>query len=159
MTEPELHKALKPLEWLLGTWTGSGSGRYPTIDSFEYREESRFWHNGRPQLFYLQQTWNPSTDVPMHSETGYFRPTPQGLVELVLAHTFGIVEVSEGLLDGHILELSTAHLASTSTAKKVEALTRRYELVDGRLHYLIHMRFGDNELQPHLAAELERVTS
>ncbi|MDQ4125856.1 MAG: heme-binding beta-barrel domain-containing protein [Actinomycetota bacterium] len=43
-----LHDALRPLAFLLGTWRGAGAGKYPGIDDFEYGEETRFWHYGRP---------------------------------------------------------------------------------------------------------------
>jgi len=30
--EPDLHEALVPLEWLIGTWWGFGVVGYPTIE-------------------------------------------------------------------------------------------------------------------------------
>lgn len=152
-----LHPALEPLAFLVGTWRGAGSGRYPRIDDFEYGEEVRFWHYGRPVLAYSQRTWALSSEAPMHTEMGYWRPAGEGRVEVVLAHAFGIAEVQEGAVDGTRIELRSRSLTSTTTANRVEALTRTFTCAGDELSYEVHMAFGENELQPHLEARLERV--
>lgn len=152
----DLHEALRPLQWLLGTWRGTGRGKYPSIEPFEYREESRFWHTGRPQVFYLQQTWNVATGAPTHSETGYLRPVGEGAIEIVLAHSFGNVEISEGRYDATSIEVASRSLVASPTAKTVAALTRRYRLDEPQLSYSIEMQYGSNPLQIHLEAELVR---
>src|SRR5437763_5530408 len=103
--EPGLHDDLASLAFLLGDWVGEGRGEYPTIDPFAYGEEVRFWHVGKPFLAYTQRTWNVDTGMAMHSEMGYWRPRPVGGVELVLAHPGGVVEVLEGVVDGHAVRL------------------------------------------------------
>ncbi len=155
---PALHDALTPLAFLLGTWRGQGSGRYPNIEDFEYEEESRFWHYGRPVLAYTQRTWSPGSGAPMHSEMGFWRPVRGGGVEVVLSHAFGVVEIQEGTIDGNRLSLAGKSLTSASTAKRVEGLTRTFEERDGVLTYEVHMAFGGAALQSHLSATLERVT-
>ncbi len=154
---PELHPALEPLAFLVGTWRGAGSGRYPRIEDFEYGEEVRFWHYGRPVLAYSQRTWAVSSGAPMHTEMGYWRPAGHGGVEVVLAHAFGIAEIQEGTVDGARIDLRSRSLTSTTTANRVEALTRTFTCEGDVLHYQVHMAFGENELQPHLEAKLERV--
>jgi hypothetical protein len=89
---PPLHEALGPLAFLLGTWRGTGTGSYPDIDDFQYGEEARFLHYGRPVLAYSQRTWSPASGAPMHSEMGFWRPAAGG-IEVVLAHAFAIAEV------------------------------------------------------------------
>lgn len=148
---------LKPLAFLLGTWRGSGSGVYPTVDDFTYEEEAVFTHTGRPFLVYLQKTWDPDSGRPMHSETGIFRALEGGRIELVMSHAFGIAEVAEGAVSGSTLETSSTALVSTGTAKTVEAVARRMELVDGELRYTIQMAFGGHPLQGHLEATLLKV--
>lgn len=154
---PRVHDALAPLAGLIGTWRGAGSGRYPGIDDFEYAEEVRFWHYGRPVLAYTQRTWAPATSAPMHSEMGYWRPAAGGRVEVVLAHAFGIVEVQEGRVDGGRITLRSRALAPTATARRVEALARTFEVDGDVLTYEVEMAFAEHDLQPHLAARLERV--
>jgi len=52
---PDLHAAVKPLEWLLGCWkTTDGFGHYPTIKNFHYVEQLEFFHTGQPNLQFMQ---------------------------------------------------------------------------------------------------------
>ncbi|HVF52005.1 MAG TPA: FABP family protein [Actinomycetota bacterium] len=155
MVHPELHPALKPIAWLLGTWTGEGRGSYPTISPFTYAEETRFWHMGRPLLAYSQRTWNPETGTAMHSEMGFWRVTQIG-IELVLAHTFGIVEIQEGQIERDRIVTRSRDLVSSGTAKTVQELNRTYELMGGRLNYYIQMAAAEQKLQGHLEASLQK---
>jgi hypothetical protein len=154
---PPLHAALEPLAFLLGTWRGNGSGKYPRIDDFEYGEEVRFWHYGRPVLLYSQRTWSLGSGAPMHSESGFWRPAGDGAVEVVLAHAFGIAEIDEGTLEGTTVRLRSRSLESSPTANEVEAVARTLTVTGDVLTYELEMAFGANELQPHLEARLERV--
>lgn len=158
MDEPALHPDLEPLGWLLGTWRGRGAGQYPTIDDFEYGEEARFWHVGRPVLLYAQRTWAPSNEAPMHSEMGYWRMADGGRVEVVLAHAFGIAEVEEGTVTGTRAELLSKTLTPTATAKHVDALARTFEVADDVLTYAVDMAYDGHELQRHLEGELKRIS-
>jgi hypothetical protein len=153
---PPLHPELEPLAGLLGTWRGEGAGEYPTISSFRYGEEVRFWHTGKPFLAYAQRTWSLEDGRPLHAETGFWRAKPGGTVELVLAHPTGIVEVQEGRLDGGRIELKSTTMATTATAKQVTAVARRFDLAGDRLRYTLAMAAVGQPLQHHLAAELHR---
>ena len=151
-----LHDALRPLAFLLGTWRGEGAGQYPGVDDFEYGEEARFWHYGRPVLAYSQRTWALASGAPMHSEMGFWRPAPGG-IEVVLAHAFGITEILGGRVEGQRVALRSEGLTSAPTAKRVEAVGRVYEVAADTLTYELAMAFGEHALQPHLKAKLERV--
>ena len=155
-TEASVHPQAAPLASLLGTWTGRGRGRYPTIAEFEYLEEVRFWHTGRPWIGYEQRTWHPESRAPMHSEAGYWRPLPDGAIEVVLSHAFGISELLEGELTEDGFSLRSKSIVSTSTAKRVDGTERVYRLADGALTYDVAMAFGGQAMQNHLTAELHR---
>lgn len=156
MSSATPHPHIEPLVALVGRWRGRGQGKYPTIASFEYNEELRFWHTGRPWIGYEQRTSSIADGAPMHSEVGYWRPFPDGRLELVIAHAFGIAEIEEGRIWGNRFEVKSKTLASTSTANTVEALTRVFEVQGDTLTYSVEMAFGDEVLQNHLSATLRR---
>ena len=155
MDAPPLHDALRPLEFLLGTWRGTGAGKYPGIDDFEYGEETRFWHYGRPVLAYSQRTWSAASGAPMHSEMGFWRPAGEGL-EVVLSHAFGVTEILSGSVAGGRVTLRSESLHSAPSAKTIVAVARTFEVSGEVLTYDVEMAFGEHELQPHLGAELRR---
>ncbi|HEU4480952.1 MAG TPA: FABP family protein [Actinomycetota bacterium] len=169
MTEPPLHPDCAALEPLLGTWRGEGRGEYPTISPFRYREEARFWHAGKPFLVYLQRTWaleegSSEDGSPLHTETGYWRPKPDGRIEVVLAHALGIAEIEEGTVavspDGGLrIGLKTTAIGSTSTAKDIRALARTFTLGGDGLSYSLSMEAVGQPLRGHLEAKLRRVAA
>jgi len=154
---PPLHPDVAALAPLLGTWRGEGEGHYPTITSFRYGEQVRFWHLGKPFLAYQQRTWAADDQRPLHSESGYWRAGPGGHVEVVLAHPTGIVEVLEGRLEAGRIDLSSRAVVGTSSAKQVSAVERHLELGEDLLRYTLAMAAVGEPLLPHLAAELRRV--
>ncbi|KAF7130314.1 hypothetical protein RHSIM_Rhsim10G0133000 [Rhododendron simsii] len=92
-----VHPAVEPLSYLLGTWRGQGEGGFPTINSFKYGEQLNFSHPGnKPVIAYSQKTWKLNSGEPMHAESGYWRPKPDGTIEVVIAQSTGLVEVQDG---------------------------------------------------------------
>ena len=154
---PPLHPDIAPLAFLLGTWRGAGKGDYPTIEDFEYGEEVRFWHVGKPFLAYAQRTWDPKERRPLHAETGYWRlPGGGDRVELVLAHPSGVVEIEEGSLAGTRIELKTTTVATTTAAKSVSALRRLLHVDGDELRYELDMAAVGVPMTHHLQASLRR---
>lgn len=44
-------------------------------------------------ISYSQKTWKLDSKEPMHAESGYWRPKPDGTIEVVIAQSTGLVEV------------------------------------------------------------------
>jgi hypothetical protein len=159
----EPHPDLAPLRFLLGRWEGAGVGGYPTIESFQFGQELSFSHNGKPYLIYTSRSWLLDAEGrpvrPLARETGFWRPQPENKVEVVLAHPTGIVEIYLGEVDGTKIEMATDVVAYTSSAKEVRAGHRLYGIAGGDLAYAFDMAAVGQPLQPHLSAQLKRVSS
>jgi hypothetical protein len=155
---PDLHVDVRPLAFLVGTWRGAGTGVYPTIEPFAYREEIVFEHVGEPFLLYRQESWSREGDEPFHFERGFVRPGDDGVVELCLAHPNGVTEISYGALDGQTLALDSAAdgVARTRTGSIANRLVRRYRVDGSSLTYEIDMATDRTPLTRHLEATLER---
>src|SRR5439155_4703467 len=135
---------------------GEGKGEYPTIEPFGYGEEVRFWHVGKPFLAYTQRSWALDDDRPLHGEMGYWRPKPEGRIELVLAHTTGVTEIAEGTVADQLIRVASTSVERTSTAKEVTALERTFELRGDTLWYELRMAAVGQGMGRHLEAYLRR---
>lgn len=157
---PELHPDLAVLAPLLGTWTGAGTGEYPTIETFGYVEEIAIGHVGKPFLTYSQRTRAADDGRPLHAETGYLRVPSPGRIELVVAHPTGVTEIDEGTLsvtgDGLAIQLDSTAIGLSGSAKSVTALSRSFQLADDELTYSVRMAAVGVPLTHHLAATLHR---
>jgi hypothetical protein len=159
--EPQPHPDLAPLLFLLGRWRGEGVGGYPTIEGFRFVQEVTFGHNGKPFLSYVSRSWlldaSGNAGRPLATETGFWRPQPEGKVEVLLAHPTGITEIYLGQVTGTRIEMSTDVVARTASAKEVTAGHRLYGLVGTSLAYAYDMAAMGQPLQPHLSAQLARM--
>jgi hypothetical protein len=163
---PPLHAAVQPLAFLLGTWRGTGVGSYPTIEDFGYVEEVTFGHVGKPFLAYAQRTRHAETDLPLHAETGYWRPgevigeAGTVVVEIVLAHPTGLLESLSGTFTptegGGVFELTCPAVLATATAVDVSATERRITVDGDTLTYELAMAAVGQPMTHHLAATLTR---
>jgi hypothetical protein len=157
----DLPGELVPVAWLLGTWEGAGVVGYPTMDSVHFGQEVVFEHVGKPFLAYRSQTWlldDDGTRVrPLASECGYWRPRPEGAVEVMLAHPTGFVEIWVGHVASAKIELRTDVVARTESAKEYTAGHRLYGLVEGELFWAFDMAAVGEPLQSHASGRLKRV--
>lgn len=155
-----LHPDLAPLAFLLGRWEGAGVGGYPTIESFQFGQEMTFSHNGKPFLSYTSRTWLLDAEGhlgrPLATESGFWRPQPDGKVELLLAHPTGITEIYLGEINGTRVDLITDVVARTETAKEYSAGRRLYGLIGEDLGWAYDMAAVGQPLQSHISAQLKR---
>ncbi|MBX6390380.1 MAG: FABP family protein [Frankia sp.] len=169
---PDLHPDVRPLEFLVGTWRGEGVGGYEGLPSFQYGQEITFaGADGRPALAYVSTAWwadeprdGRQPGSPLATETGFWRvhddpDLPGGkIVEVTLAHAFGIAEIFVGSLEGTKIDLSSNVVIRTATARDVTRSHRLYGIIEGGdLAYAIDMEAGGKPLQSHLSARLRRV--
>jgi THAP4-like, heme-binding beta-barrel domain len=156
-----LHPNVEPFSFLLGTWTGEGSGEYPTIESFDYFETITFGHVGKPFMAYSQKTTAKDDGRPLHAEVGYWRFPSLERTEFVVAHPTGIVEVEEGKFvssdGGGRFYLHTTTIGRTESAKEVTALARVFDVEGDSMHYSVTMAAVGRTIQHHLSATLQRV--
>lgn len=162
---PILHPELRHVASLVGTWSGTGRGEYPTITSFEYAEAITFAHVGKPFFAYQQRTRSIGSPeqpgLPMHAESGYWRFPAPGRVEVVLSHPTGVTEIEEGTieitLDGtFVIALATTSVTLSSTAKSVTGVERTFRIAGDTMDYEVRMAAVGLPMQHHLAARLVR---
>ena len=159
MAAPTISDALRPLAFLLGRWRGTGTGSYPTIEPFNYREELVFEHVGEPYLLYSQESWDALTGEPVHFERGFLRPgADPGAIELVLAHPIGVTEVSHGRVDGTTLTLEADRddVGRTATGLHVSGLRRRYATDGDTMTYTLDMATDETAMTLHLEGAARR---
>jgi hypothetical protein len=165
-TGPDLHPALLGLLPYVGMWRGRGRGGYPTIDDFDYAQEIRISHDGRPFLHYESRAWLLDVESkpirPAGREIGWWRPVmrderPTDELEALMLSPTGIMELYVGRVDGVRVEMSTDAVMRTATAKEVTAGKRLFGIVEGALLYAQEMAAVGHGLNPHLSARLIRV--
>lgn len=160
---PEAHPAIEPLSFLLGRWEGAGVVGYPTIESASFGQELSFSHIGKPFLAYSSRTWlieaGGAIGRALAMEVGFWRPQPDGHLEVLLTHPTGISEIYLGAIAGTKIEMATDVVVRTATAKEVTAGKRLYGMVGDDLAYAYDMAAVGQPLQPHLSARLKRVAS
>ena len=114
----------------------------------------------RHSLHYMARSWivdeNGEKVRNAAIETGFWRCKPEGQLEVLLSHTAGIQEIWYGRAHGGKVELHTAGVSFTESAKEVTEGSRMYGNVEGDLMYAYDMAAMGQPLQPHLWARLQR---
>ena len=105
--DTDLPRELAPLAWMIGRWEGAGVVGYPTIESKNFGQEIECVHDGRPFLSWRSRTWlldDEGNQVkPLATETGFWRPLPDGEVELLLAAAAVLGDLVDRHLGGPLL--------------------------------------------------------
>lgn len=163
---PKLHPALDGLLPYIGLWRGRGKGGFPTIEDFDYAQEIRISHDGRPFLHYESRAWildEQSKPVrPAGREVGWWRPVQvdgraTDDLEALITTPTGVMELHLGKRTGTQVEFATDAVIRTPTAKEVTGGHRLFGIVEGALLYAQEMAAMGHGLSPHLSARLVRV--
>ncbi|MBV8981794.1 MAG: FABP family protein [Acidimicrobiia bacterium] len=133
---------------------GEGKGFYSTISPFEYGEELRVWHVGKPVLAFSQRTWSLDDGRPLHAEAGFWRLVDGTSVELVVAHPNGHAEVAQGDRRGTSISVASISVSPTATAKQVDSIERDVRVDGETMTYDLRMAAMGRPLDGHLQAEL-----
>ncbi|MEM9556718.1 MAG: FABP family protein [Acidobacteriota bacterium] len=148
---------------LSGRWVGRGRGQYPTIEPFEFAEETTFLLAPEyPMIRYEQRTWLAPEREASHWELGFWRSVGEGELEISNAQDSGRVEVLRGALVVDSDGVLTLTLKSQCIAHDPRLVrTERIVTVRGsKLHYLKYMTTTTTaapERLLHLEATLEKV--
>ncbi|MBB5159775.1 FABP family protein [Saccharopolyspora phatthalungensis] len=160
---PPLHDACGRLRALVGIWRGGGEVDYPSIEGpYRFGQQVTISHDGRPFLRHEARAWllAPEGNAlrPAAWETGWWRPQPDGSLELLISHCTGILELFYGTATPQRWELSTDTVVRTATAKDVEAAQRSYALGgDDTLDYAESRAMVGLPMTPHVTARLHRI--
>lgn len=160
--DEEQIKTMDLLRRLLGRWCGNGIAEFPTIPTFDYREELEFAANDiQPVLHYEQRTWKKLETgefAPSHWESGFWRVLSATEIELLCAQAGGRVEISRGTLtparDGFVLHLQSMLVANDV---RMDKTAREFVLQGNTFRYAMKMSTtAISELTLHVHAELTR---
>lgn len=157
----DLNPALMPLGWMIGRWVGNGHGNWPGLGDFEFGQQIDFATNEGPYLHYLSQTWTLDADgqpeAPLTMETGFWRPTGDGGLEVVMTSPQGWAEIWIGTVQGAKIEMTTDMVARTTTAQETYTGGHRlYGNVESDLMWAFDRASTEVELQPYMWARLSR---
>jgi hypothetical protein len=160
--EQDQATAMNMIRPLLGKWFGSGVAAFPTIATFEYREELEFTANDtQPVLRYEQRTWKKLETgeyVPSHWEVGFWRILSANELEISCAQLGGRVEVLRGDIEptreGFVFKPRSQLVANDA---RMDATAREFVLQGDWLRYAMAMSTtAVPALTPHVHAELKR---
>lgn len=156
-----MHHDCAPLAWMIGSWAGAGVVGYPSIESRNFGQEVEVTHDGRPFLMWTSRTWTldeqGTKQEPLAIETGFWRPQPEGGVELLLAHPTGIVEMYYGETSPAKVEVRTDGVIRSAESAEYAAGHRLYGYVNGNMMWVMDMAATGHEMTSHVSAELKRV--
>jgi hypothetical protein len=164
---PDLHPSLLGLLPFVGLWRGRGQGGFPASEDYDFAQEIRISHDGRPFLKFEARSWLLDPDSKALgewvSESGFWRPVLNGDrvtddMEAVMINPEGVAELYVGKVIGTTrLEIEADAIAYTPSGLHVTAGHRLFGIVDAALLYAHEIAVDDSGLQPHMSARLLRI--
>ncbi len=163
---PDLHPALLGLLPFIGLWRGRGQGGFPEPEDYNFAQEIRISHDGRPFLTYESRAWLLGDDSEPIGESvrelGFWRPVlvndrPSDDMEATMITPTGVMELYLGRVTGTRLEMATDAIVRSPSGREVTAGHRLFGIVEGALLYAQEMAANGEGLNPHLSARLLRI--
>lgn len=163
---PDLHPALLGLLPFIGLWRGRGQGGFPEPADYNFAQEVRISHDGRPFLTYESRAWLLDDDSKPVGESvrelGFWRPVlvddrPTDDMEATMVTPTGVLELYLGKATGTRLEMATDAIVRSPTGREVTGGHRLFGIVEGALLYAQEMAANGEGLHPHLSARLLRI--
>jgi hypothetical protein len=148
---------------LHGSWKDKGSGKFPTIDSFEYEEQLDFEVNSTyPLIHYEQRTILLSTQEPSHWESGFIRVVDEDYIEISNSQDSGRVEVLRGKMLATSDSSYELNLVSISIENdpRLKSTQRLIKVTNDAIEYNKFMHTNttkESKMLPHLSAFLNKV--
>lgn len=160
--DSRINPELLSVAWLIGHWEGTGNGRRPAGEDYEFSVSADFTENGGNYLHYIMQIFTTDEEgrplLSLGMETGFWRPKADGEIELVLVHPEGIAEVYVGRAEGPKIELRTDVVARTVTADiPTTGGHRLYGNVESDMMFAYDRGTTEHDLEPYAWARLKRV--
>lgn len=163
---PSLHDGLLALLPLVGVWRGTGQALDHTdadAKPTQFGQQIIFAHDGENYLTYSSRVWkldDEGNQVGLdHRETGFWRITDKDEIEVVVAHSTGVVEIFYGNpIKERAWEITSAStLVTTTGPKNLGAGKRLFGLMPNNNLGWVDERMVDGEYHPRMSAELSRV--
>ena len=159
--DSRINPELLGVAWMLGHWEGTGNSDDLGGPDRQFAVSVDFAENGGNYLHYIMQAFEvdqegrPTQSLGM--ETGFWRPKPNGEIEVVIVHPEGIAEVYVGKIEGAKIELTTDLVARTLTSEKTATGGHRlYGNVESELMFTYDRGTTEHELRPYIWARLTR---
>ncbi|WP_235174576.1 FABP family protein [Tomitella biformata] len=159
---PNLHDALLALLPLVGVWRGEGEGDSPELGVHRFGQQIIISHDGGDYLNWESRSWlldeAGAFVKPTYRESGYWRISEDDVLEVLLAHSSGLVEMYYGApRDQTSWEMATDVVIRSATGPQFGGATRLYGIVEGGdLAYVEERALGEAERKPHISARLTR---
>lgn len=128
------------------------------MEAVDFAEEIRFSRRSPNSLDYWQRAVAAGDGSMLHSESGIWRATAAGSLEVTVALP-GASEVSEGTVDGASIRLESTAIGLAATGAKLRQAIRLYELHGDSIHHEISIATAEFSLTAHISAELQRSES
>lgn len=168
---PDLNPGMLALLPLVGVWRGEGEGHdAESGDDYPFGQQIVVSHDGGNYLVWESRTWRLDADGayvgPDQRESGYWRVAGDGIpgstkeevVELLLTHSSGVVELFYGqALTQSSWELATDVVIRSESGELIGGAKRLYGIVEGGdLAYVEERVVADGPLAPRFSARLQR---